>query len=380
MDEWSSTSFRDILVNISKDFEEYRQMLKTDSKQMVHELVLRGAPRKIREMNTLSRGRKYKIKGSVGQGYVTAAPWIAIMDNAVTKTPTKEYYVVYLYSVDLERVYLSLAFGVTAFSDLWGDGKKMRDILAGASKDMSMKLNLDSKFKIGKINLDSTQKSKLHVKYELSNIAAIEYNISKLPDDDILEKDLGEMLNLYTKIWRKKGVGLDEKISEEFIEYKDLVPELIEFRVRKKPALKNRGASMSKVRHSKQSLIVGNAGEKVIYEFEKNKLKDMGRLDLAEKVRWVADEGEKPGWDIESYDENGSIMRIEVKASKGKINNIIITENEKNKAEKYRESFFLALVENVFKKPTIEYICDPMQKFGDANNPSPLSWKMNLWN
>ena len=191
------------------------------------------------------------------------------------------------------------------------------------------------------------------------------------------------MLDLYTQAWRKVGAGFDEKISEELVNIKQKTPEVIEFRERIKPSSRKKGEkNFARKNYSKESRLVGNEGERIVFEEEKKKLNSLGRFDLSEKVRWVADEGEKPGWDIESFDKEGKIMRIEVKASKGRKNNIIITENERLKAEEYGDSFFLAIVENVLhksKSPTIEYIQNPIEKFGNINNPSPLSWKMNLW-
>lgn len=376
-------SLAELFIKISKGYGSYRKSKGTDSNHPTYKLVVREVPSVIQKMNFIEK-RNYKIKGSTGVGNVTAAPWIAIMDKAVTDVPTREYYVVYLYSVDLDRIYLSLAFGVTKFSELHGEGKKILRALEKASNEMSRKLYINEKMIRGKLNLDREEKSKLHLKYEFSNIAAIEYKISDLPDDRILKQDLRDMLDLYTQAWRKIGTGFDEKMSEESVNIKEKKPEVIEFRERMKPNSRKKGEkNFTRKNYSKESRLVGNEGERIVFEEEKKKLNSLGRPDLSKKVRWVADEGEKPGWDIESFDKEGNIMRIEVKASKGRKNNIIITENEKLKAEEYGDSFFLAIVENVLHKskcPTIEYIRNPMKKFGSMNNPSPLSWKMNLWN
>jgi len=40
-------------------------------------------------------------------------PWIAILDPEVTESTQNGYYVVYLFSVDMKRVYLSLNQGIT---------------------------------------------------------------------------------------------------------------------------------------------------------------------------------------------------------------------------------------------------------------------------
>ena len=55
-------------------------------------------------------------------------PWIAIMDPEVTTTTQNGYDVVYLFSVDMKRVYLSLNQGVTFLTDELGQKKAMQEL------------------------------------------------------------------------------------------------------------------------------------------------------------------------------------------------------------------------------------------------------------
>ena len=55
----------------------------------------------------------YKIKGSIGQGRVTICPWIAIMHVNETQTTQEGVYIVFLFSEDLKKIYITLAQGVT---------------------------------------------------------------------------------------------------------------------------------------------------------------------------------------------------------------------------------------------------------------------------
>jgi MrcB-like, N-terminal domain len=57
----------------------------------------------------LPKSSAYRIEGSTGKGNITSAPWIATFDRSVTTTATQGFYLVYLYSVDLKLLYLSLA-------------------------------------------------------------------------------------------------------------------------------------------------------------------------------------------------------------------------------------------------------------------------------
>ena len=58
----------------------------------------------------------YKIKSSIGTGRVTQCPWIAIMNINETTSTQKGVYIVFLFSKDLQKVYLTLAQGVTKTS------------------------------------------------------------------------------------------------------------------------------------------------------------------------------------------------------------------------------------------------------------------------
>lgn len=64
--------------------------------------------------------RGFICTGSAGAGNWAAVPWVAVFDPRVTDTATKGYYVVYLFSPDDRRLYLSLNQGTTAVIDEFG--------------------------------------------------------------------------------------------------------------------------------------------------------------------------------------------------------------------------------------------------------------------
>lgn len=55
----------------------------------------------------------YKIKGSVGAGLLTKTPWIAVLDSEITHTTTEGVYIVFLFSSDLQKIYIALIQGTT---------------------------------------------------------------------------------------------------------------------------------------------------------------------------------------------------------------------------------------------------------------------------
>ena len=60
-------------------------------------------------------------------------PWITIMDPEVTTTTQTGHYVVYLFSVDMKTVSLSLNQGITFLNDELGQKKAMQELSRRAS-------------------------------------------------------------------------------------------------------------------------------------------------------------------------------------------------------------------------------------------------------
>jgi hypothetical protein len=90
----------------------------------------------------------------------------------------------------------------------------------------------------------------------------------------------------------------------------------------------------------------GKEGEEYVYRYEYNKLKDLGRIDLANKiVKQYEDLSSFPGYDLKSYDESGEEIFIEVKSTnKKEKKGFDITANEWKNAQKLGDKYFIYLV------------------------------------
>ena len=75
---------------------------------------------------------------------------------------------------------------------------------------------------------------------------------------------------------------------------------------------------------------LGLAGEKLVVEYERERLRGLGQIDLAAKVRHVAaEEGDGAGYDVLSFSESGAPIYIEVKTTRGpKTTEFFLTPNE----------------------------------------------------
>ena len=123
-------------------------------------------------------------------------------------------------------------------------------------------------------------------------------------------------------------------------------------------------STSSKGRRSKESLKVGNAGEIAVLKSEKDKLRKAGLDDLVEQVVHESAEGNTPGWDITSFDENREKIFIEVKSTTSKtITSVDLTENEWKAASnpENRENYYLYLVTEALKtdSPPIQILENP---------------------
>ncbi|WP_339289353.1 DUF3578 domain-containing protein [Ureibacillus sp. FSL K6-0786] len=176
--------------------------------------------------------KKYKVIGSAGVGNWAAVPWIAIMNTEITTSTQRGFYLVYLFSEDMKKVYLTLAQGVTetSKSEMEEINNEIRSILP-----LNTRFKYEPKIKLGKGNLAK--------QYEDSVAVYIEYSKDNIPSNEVLIKDLYEMLDLYEKYiaYRKdKGPVINEDTNQvttnivENISKKEVIEHIYNF-------IKNRG-------------------------------------------------------------------------------------------------------------------------------------------
>lgn len=105
----------------------------------------------------------------------------------------------------------------------------------------------------------------------------------------------------------------------------------------------------------------GAAGEFEVMKHERRRLVRAGRDDLARKVRWTSKENAAAGFDISSFEEDGSTRFIEVKASSSGTRRFIISRNEWMVAQAKDERYWIYLVTNVNSNPQIISLQNPVR-------------------
>lgn len=100
---------------------------------------------------------------------------------------------------------------------------------------------------------------------------------------------------------------------------------------------------------------LGEAGEKFVLEFEKHRLTNAGRGDLARRVERVSEtKGDGAGYDIYSFEEDGAARFIEVKTTNfGKSVPFFISANELDFSQDYSSQYYLYRVFNFKHSPRL---------------------------
>jgi hypothetical protein len=108
---------------------------------------------------------------------------------------------------------------------------------------------------------------------------------------------------------------------------------------------------------------LGRAGEERVLAHERGTLLGAGRTDLAERIRWVSHlDGDGAGYDIRSFDTDGSDRLIEVKTTNGwERTPFQITRNELAVAGECREDWRLVRLWNFAREPRAFELRPPLE-------------------
>lgn len=122
---------------------------------------------------------------------------------------------------------------------------------------------------------------------------------------------------------------------------------------------------------------LGRLGEQLVFNYERQRLKDARRDDLASKVQWVSQEiGDGAGFDILSFDNEGQERLLEVKATNGgSTTPFYISANEWAVSEERTEAFHLVRVYDIARTPKAFELRAPLDKWLLLD---PINYRANL--
>lgn len=140
-------------------------------------------------IDSIAKKHTLKTDGSPGKGNWTKYPWIGIFNEKISSTPQSGVYIVYLFSEDMNRVYLTLNQGYTLLKNEIGTNEakitmiKNRKVIR--NRVNNSRFNEDNNLKIGK------------PEYEIGTIFYKEYEKDIFPSEDDFLNDLEEMIRIY---------------------------------------------------------------------------------------------------------------------------------------------------------------------------------------
>ena len=159
-----------------------------------------------------ARYQPFLVHGSPGVGNWAEIPWIAVFDPAITESATRGYYVVYLFSADLHRVYLSLNQGTTIVRQEFGAGYV--DELRRRAALMRGRLS-EHRDRFSDAAIDLASDAYLPRGYEAGHALGQAYDTGSLPSDDELAADLAAIMSLYLLLRTRGGVLPLEDVEDE---------------------------------------------------------------------------------------------------------------------------------------------------------------------
>ena len=354
----------------------YKVLDNVDSSQETYKAIVNEIPEFLR--NFLNDD-KYYIKGSVGKGRMCVYPFVAIMDKNITMTTQKGLYIVYLFKCDMSGFYLSLNQGITNFNNLYKKDKYKNALKVA---DYFRKEIDDNYFSKDPIDLGKSDKSNLGKGYECTNIISKYYSKNNF-DDNLLKKDLEKLITIYQNIIDHMNTTSYNEIIEDvlalelpslidgteasqlikkFVDPNDSIPYGYYKSIKEvKPTIERTfkfkrltNPHMKKIDYIQKNYrdqITGVLGEGLVIEYEKERLINLGREDLADKIKWVSQFDDSRGYDIESFniDKNGKPqkLRIEVKTSTLSVDTeFFVSANELSQSIKYKDSYCVYRIYN----------------------------------
>lgn len=274
---------RDVIAQISSGWAAYRDKEHVDKDDPVSVLVTSHFPDAIRAH--LAAYDMLVVKGSTGQGNITVAPWIALFDRRLTTSATTGYYVVYLFSTDMSTVTLCLAFGTTQFEAQFGGPRLAFPRMRVAATRLQEMFNhvIPANLARGPIDLGANPRQEIHFAYQQSAILSFApYRLDALPDEAKLAADLLEITKLYSAMVSDALDPTMDRLVEAVVEPADHVESIEVHDFVPRPPRKGSTSSGSRGRtrrYSPQSRKVGDAGERAVIAYERERLVKIGRQD-----------------------------------------------------------------------------------------------------
>lgn len=206
-----SELFEYILNNYLIEKEYYNRLdagEKKLSELSVYNALIKKLPFEFKRASNLSD--RYQFEGSIGKGNIAEVPHLSVFDTTITTSAQEGYYIVYLFSTDMTKVYLALAQAWTQYLIKYGADQGKLEITRNTQKIRNIIRSTEG-FSFNQPLLGVTRQ--LGKGYELGTICSKVYFLNKLPSDAELIDDLRNLVGVYKELKGLVGMNiLDIKI------------------------------------------------------------------------------------------------------------------------------------------------------------------------
>lgn len=166
--------------------------------------------------------------------------------------------------------------------------------------------------------------------------------------------------------------------SAEFIELNILPPPA----TKPKPSDKTSatGGKPNYEKETRKLKELGDKGEKIVMDLEKKTLKETGRTDLAQKVTRVSLKSDSFGYDVLSFEVDGTEKYIEVKATRAKTGpaKFFLTINELETAKELKNYFVYIVYGVLLDSPKVWSIRNPFNPENANTIMKPVNFKVTI--
>ncbi len=125
---------------------------------------------------------------------------------------------------------------------------------------------------------------------------------------------------------------------------------------------------------------LGDRGEKIVMDLEKERLTKLGRKDLANKIERVSLRSDSLGYDILSYESDGKKRYIEVKATSSKVGNanFFYTANELLTAQLFNNYYIYIVYHITSNTPKVWAINNPFNPENKNTVKTPINYRVTI--
>ena len=189
------------------------QDIKIPGDGVLRNIIERDLPKLLYSVISNESLFEFSIEGSIGKGKWAIIPWVAIMNQKITRSVSEGHYIVFLFSLELGKVFLTLNQGTGGINRA-KSGTDQSIIKDRIFENLSQEISGFIKGEIPKNSLDSRGRNRPRA-YEKACILWKSYDSKELHslNDKIIISDINDLLTIYNSTVNDKKKVMNKVIE-----------------------------------------------------------------------------------------------------------------------------------------------------------------------